>query len=53
MRKVMAAKKKAKTRRSAADITKAWRKLEPELAKHKMERERQGGDVHVYYSRGV
>ena len=38
----MAAKKKAKIRRSAADITKAWRKLEPELAKHKMERERQG-----------
>ena len=38
----MAAKKKAKTRRSPADITKAWRKLEPELAKHKMERERQG-----------
>src|SRR5258706_14277072 len=40
--KIMAAKKKAKTRRSPADIKKAWQKLEPELAKHKREHERQG-----------
>jgi hypothetical protein len=38
----MAAKKKAKTRRSPADIKKAWQKLEPELAKHRREHDRQG-----------
>jgi len=38
----MAAKKKAKARRSPADIKKAWQNLEPELAKHKREHERQG-----------
>jgi hypothetical protein len=38
----MAAKKKAKTPRSPVDIKKAWQKLEPELAKHKREREGQG-----------
>jgi hypothetical protein len=42
MRNVMAAKKKAKTR-SSADIAKAWRKLEPELARRRAEHERQGG----------
>jgi hypothetical protein len=38
----MAAKKKAKTRRSPADIKKAWQKLEAELTTHKREREREG-----------
>jgi len=38
----MAAKKKSKTRRSPAEIKKAWQKLEPELAKHKRNHERKG-----------
>jgi hypothetical protein len=38
----MAAKKKAKVRRSSAEINRAWQKLEPELAKHKREHEREG-----------
>lgn len=36
------AKKATKVRRSPADIKKAWQKLEPELAKQRKERERQG-----------
>jgi hypothetical protein len=36
------AAKKAKTRRSPAEIKKAWQKLEPELAKHKRDHDRQG-----------
>jgi len=38
----MAVKKRAKIRRSPADIKKAWQKLEPELARQRAERERQG-----------
>ena len=38
----MAAKKKAKTRRSPADIKKAWQNLQPALAEHGREHERQG-----------
>jgi len=38
----MAAKKKAKTRRSPADIKKAWQNLQPALAEHRREHERQG-----------
>jgi hypothetical protein len=38
----MAAKRTKKFRRSPADIKKAWQKLEPELAKQRKERERQG-----------
>ena len=38
----MAAKKKAKTRRSPADIKKAWQNLHPALAEHRREHERQG-----------
>jgi len=38
----MAQKKKTKTPRSPAEIKKAWQKLEPELAKHKRDHERQG-----------
>jgi len=36
----MAAKKKAKTRRSPADIKKAWQNLQPTLAEHRSEHER-------------
>src|SRR5262249_7490651 len=39
---LMAAKRTKKFRRSPADINKAWQKLEPELAKQRKERERQG-----------
>jgi len=39
---IMAVKKTAKMRRSPADIKKAWQKLEPELARQRAERERQG-----------
>ena len=38
----MAVKKTAKIRRSPADIKKAWQKLQPELARQRAERERQG-----------
>jgi len=38
----MAAKKKVKIRRSPAEVRKMWQKLEPQLAKERVERERQG-----------
>jgi hypothetical protein len=38
----MAAKKNAKTRRSPADIKKAWQNFQPALAEHRKEHERQG-----------
>jgi hypothetical protein len=38
----MATKRTAKSRRSPADVKKAWQKLEPELVKQRREREREG-----------
>ena len=41
-RKIIAAKKKAKVGRSPREIAKMWQKLEPQLAKERVAREREG-----------